>query len=156
LSCNSIKMAGTLYTYPENFRAYKVLIAAQYSGTPVKVAADFVFGETNCSEPFLQKFPSGKVPAYETKDGKYLTESNAIAYYVANEQLRGANDFHRAEVQSFLSFADNVLLPAVQGWTFPMIGIVPYNKNNVERAKEELRRGLAALNSRLLKQTYLV
>uniref|UniRef100_A0A182QHF6 Elongation factor 1-gamma n=1 Tax=Anopheles farauti TaxID=69004 RepID=A0A182QHF6_9DIPT len=150
-------MAGTLYTYPENFRAYKVLIAAQYSGVAVKVASDFVFGETNQSEAFLAKFPYGKVPAYETQDGKYLTESNAIAQYVANEQLRGgANEFHRAEVQSFLSFADNELLPAVQSWTFPVIGIVAYNKNNVERAKEELRRGLSALNARLLKQTYLV
>uniref|UniRef100_A0A182K109 Elongation factor 1-gamma n=1 Tax=Anopheles christyi TaxID=43041 RepID=A0A182K109_9DIPT len=149
-------MAGTLYTYPENFRAYKVLIASQYSGTPVKVDPDFVFGETNCSESFLQKFPNGKVPAYETKDGKYLTESNAIAFYVANDQLRGTNDFNRAEIQSFLSFADNELLPAVQGWTFQIIGIVPYNKNNVERAKEELRRGLAVLNSRLLQQTFLV
>lgn len=149
-------MAGTLYTYPENVRAFKVLIAAQYSGVSVKVAPDFVFGETNSSDSFLQKFPSGKVPAYETKDGKYLTESNAIAYYVASEQLRGTNDFHRAEVQSFLSFADNELLPAVQGWTFPIIGIVPYNKNNVERAKEELRRGLTVLNDRLLKQTFLV
>ncbi|XP_053678769.1 elongation factor 1-gamma [Anopheles nili] len=149
-------MAGTLYTYPENFRAYKVLIAAQYSGESVKVASDFVFGETNRSEAFLSKFPFGKVPAFETKDGKYLTESNAIAYFVANEQLRGTNDFYRAEVQSFLSFADNELLPAVQSWTFPIIGIVPYNKNNVERAKEELRRTLTVLNNRLLKQTFLV
>lgn len=51
----------TLYTYPENFRAYKALIAAQYSGAKVTVAADFVFGETNKSEAFLQKFPTGKV-----------------------------------------------------------------------------------------------
>uniref|UniRef100_A0A182JD04 Elongation factor 1-gamma n=1 Tax=Anopheles atroparvus TaxID=41427 RepID=A0A182JD04_ANOAO len=149
-------MAGTLYTYPENFRAYKVLIAAQYSGAAVKEAAGFVFGETNRSDAFLAKFPLGKVPAFETQDGKYLTESNAIAYYVANEQLRGTSDFLRAEVQSFVSFADNELLPAVQSWVFPVIGIVPYNKNNVERAKEDLRRGLAVLNARLLKQTFLV
>lgn len=50
-----------LYTYPENFRAYKALIAAQFSGTQIKVAEDFVFGETNKSEPFLKKFPLGKV-----------------------------------------------------------------------------------------------
>lgn len=118
-------MAGTLYTYPENFRAYKVLIAAQYSGAAVKEASEFVFGETNRSDAFLAKFPLGKVPAFETKDGKYLTESNAIAYYVANEQLRGTSDFYRAEVQSFVSFADNELLPAVQSWVFPVIGIVP-------------------------------
>lgn len=50
-----------LYTYPENFRAYKALIAAQFSGTQIKVAEDFVFGETNKSEAFLKKFPLGKV-----------------------------------------------------------------------------------------------
>lgn len=50
-----------LYTYPENFRAYKALIAAQYSGANLKVAPSFVFGETNKSEAFLKKFPLGKV-----------------------------------------------------------------------------------------------
>lgn len=51
----------TLYTYPENFRAYKALIAAQYSGAQVKVADNFKFGETNKSAEFLKKFPGGKV-----------------------------------------------------------------------------------------------
>ena len=54
----------TLYTFPENFRAYKALIAAQYSGAKIKVASaapDFVFGETNKSDAFLKKFPLGKV-----------------------------------------------------------------------------------------------
>lgn len=51
----------SLYTYPENFRAFKALIAAQYSGAEVKVSPNFVFGETNKTEAFLKKFPSGKV-----------------------------------------------------------------------------------------------
>ena len=51
----------TLYTYPDNFRAYKVLIAAEYSGAKVKTAGDFVFGETNTTKSFLAKFPTGKV-----------------------------------------------------------------------------------------------
>jgi len=51
----------TIYTYPENFRAYKALIAAQYSGCNVKVDPGFVFGETNKTDAFLKKFPLGKV-----------------------------------------------------------------------------------------------
>lgn len=53
----------TLYTYPNNFRAYKALIAAQYSGAQVTVApeSDFKFGETNQSADYLAKFPLGKV-----------------------------------------------------------------------------------------------
>ena len=51
----------TLYTYPDNFRAQKVLIAAEYSGAKVKLASNFVFGETNTTKEFLAKFPNGKV-----------------------------------------------------------------------------------------------
>ena len=53
-----------LYTYPNNFRAYKALVAAQYSGAKVEVPKDFVFGETNKSDAFLKKFPLGKVSSY--------------------------------------------------------------------------------------------
>ena len=39
------------------------------------------------------------MPAFEGSDGTLLTESNAIAYYVANEELRGGSDAAaRAEV----------------------------------------------------------
>ena len=40
----------TLYTYPENWRAFKALIAAQYSGAQVRVLSappHFHFGQTN-------------------------------------------------------------------------------------------------------------
>lgn len=91
----------TLYTYPDNFRAQKALIAAKYSGAQLTVAKDFVFGETNKSPEFLKKFPLGKVPAFEGADGLCLTESNAIAYYVANDELRGGSDAAaRAQVGS--------------------------------------------------------
>ncbi|XP_015115992.1 elongation factor 1-gamma [Diachasma alloeum] len=148
--------SGTLYTYPENFRAYKALIAAQYSGAQLKIAEDFVFGETNKSEGFLKKFPLGKVPAFESKDGKYLTESNAIAYYVANEQLRGKTEAERAEVIQWLGFADSEILPASCAWVFPLLGIMPSNKQTIEHAKEDVAKVLTALNVHLLPKTYLV
>jgi elongation factor 1-gamma len=53
-----------LYTYPENFRAFKALIAAQFSGANLKIAPNFVFGETNKSQAFLKKFPLGKVSEF--------------------------------------------------------------------------------------------
>ena len=59
----------TLYTYPDSFRAAKVLIAAQYSGVSVRVVSEppeFVLGETNCTPEFLAKFPLGKVRYYLT------------------------------------------------------------------------------------------
>ncbi|XP_054740663.1 elongation factor 1-gamma [Anastrepha obliqua] len=146
---------GTLYTYPENFRAYKALIAAQYSGAQVKVVENFVFGETNKSAEFLKKFPSGKVPAFETADGKYLSESNAIAFYVANEQLRGGKcPLAQAEVLQWLSYADNEIVPASCSWVFPLLGIMPQQKNST--AKQDASAILTVLNNKLLNSTYLV
>lgn len=148
--------SGTLYTYPENFRAYKALIAAQYSGATIKIAPGFVFGETNKTEAFLKKFPLGKVPAFETSDGQHLTESNAIAYYVANNQLRGQSDLDKAEVIQWLGFADSEILPASCAWVFPCLGIMQFNKQSTERAKEDIKAALQALNTHLLPRTYLV
>lgn len=148
--------SGTLYTYPENFRAYKALIAAKYSGAQIKIDKDFLFGETNKTDAFLKKFPLGKVPAFETSDGKYLTESNAIAYYVANEQLRGKSEVEKAQVVQWLSFADSEIIPASCTWVFPLLGIIPYEKQTVESAKEDVAKVLTALNAHLLTRTYLV
>nr|CAD7590674.1 unnamed protein product [Timema genevievae] len=148
--------SGTLYTYPENFRAFKILIAAQYAGTNVKVSPDFVFGETNKTKDFLNKFPLGKVPAFETSDGKYLTESNAIAYYVANAQLRGQTEPEKAQVLQWLGFADSEILPASCAWVYPILGVMPLNKKSQDQAKEDIKLALSALNKYLLTRTFLV
>ncbi|XP_011505224.1 PREDICTED: elongation factor 1-gamma [Ceratosolen solmsi marchali] len=148
--------SGTLYTYPENFRAYKALIAAQFSGAEVKVAEDFVFGETNKSEAFLKKFPLGKVPAFETSDGEYITESNAIAYYVANDQLRGKTDVDRAKILQWFGFADLEIWPTSSAWVFPLLGIMPYDEQTINNAKKDVEKVLTFLNSHLLTRTYLV
>jgi len=152
-------VTGTLYTYPDNFRAYKALIAAEYSGAKVKVASEgpeFVLGETNKSAEFLAKFPLGKVPAFASADGKNIFESNAIAYYLANEQLRGKSVEDQAFVQQWISFADNEILPPACTWVFPCMGIMPFNKQACERAQSDLKAALAALNEHLKLRTFLV
>merc|ERR1719439_94207 len=129
-------VAGTLYTYPDNFRAQKALIAAKYSGAQVTL---------------------GKVPAFEGSDGVLLTESNAIAYYVANDELRGGSDAAaRAQVVQWMCMADNEILPASCTWVFPTMGIMQYNKNATDRAKEDVKAALKTLNDHLLTRTFLV
>jgi len=150
-------VSGTLYTYPDNFRAQKALIAAKYSGAQLSESKDFVFGETNKSPEFLKKFPLGKVPAFEGSDGVLLTESNAIAYYVANEELRGGSEaVARAQVVQWMCMADNDILPAACTWVFPTLGIMQYNKNATDRAKDDVKAALKTLNDHLLTRTFLV
>merc|ERR1712045_856945 len=133
------------------------LIAAKYSGAQVTVAKDFVFGETNKSAEFLKKFPLGKVPAFVGSDGLILTESNAIAYYVANDELRGGSDATaRAQVMQWMCWADNEVLPAACNWVFPTLGIMQFNKTQTERSKEDIKAALKLLNDQLLTKTFLV
>jgi|ERR1712002_299462 len=151
--------SGTLYTYPENTRAYKILIAAKYSGANVTVVQDppaFKLGETNKTAEFLKKFPLGKVPAFENGSGTTLFESNAIAYYVSNDQLRGTDDLSRAQVQMFVNLADNEIEPSASTWVFPTLGVIQYNKQATEKAKEHLKAVLGFLDQYLKTRTFLV
>uniref|UniRef100_A0A2K5KED8 Elongation factor 1-gamma n=1 Tax=Colobus angolensis palliatus TaxID=336983 RepID=A0A2K5KED8_COLAP len=151
--------AGTLYTYPENWRAFKALIAAQYSGAQVRVLSappHFHFGQTNRTPEFLRKFPAGKVPAFEGDDGFCVFESNAIAYYVSNEELRGSTPEAAAQVVQWVSFADSDIVPPASTWVFPTLGIMHHNKQATENAKEEVRRILGLLDAHLKTRTFLV
>lgn len=151
--------AGTLYTYPDNFKAFKALIAAEYSGTKVQVVSsppDFILGETNATKEFLGKFPLGKLPAFESKDGKLLNCANAISILLANEQLRGVGVDAKTEIQQWISFADNEILPPSCTWVFPCMGIMAFNKQANERAKNDLKATLGVLDAHLKTRTFLV
>jgi elongation factor 1-gamma len=108
------------------------------------------------SADFLKKFPLGKVPAFEGKDGTLLTESNAIAYYVGNDELRGAGVEDRAAVVQWMCWADSDVLPAACNWVFPTLGIMQFNKTQTERSKEDIKAALKLLNDQLLTKTFLV
>lgn len=92
-------------------------------------------------------------------NGVELTDSNAISFYLANDQLRCSNDlFMFSEVLQWLSYADNHILPAVSGWVIPCITKhVPNNvKAGMKTSKEDLLSSLTKLNNILLTKTYLV
>jgi len=163
-----------LYTYPNNPRAFKALIAAKYNGVELEIPA-FTMGETNKSAAFLAKFPFGKViscfffflscgppmltptlfsfvqvPAFETAEGGAIYESNAIQYYIAaskkDTELLGKTPLEQALVQTFVNIAINEVTPAASTWIFPIFGMVPYNKQNEDKAKADLTRVFAALD----------
>jgi len=148
--------SGTLYGVSEDIRTKKILIACKYSGAKLTLEPDFTFGKTNKSDEFLEKFPLGKVPAFKSSKGDLIYESNAIMWFVANEQLRGKTILDQALVQQWINFADNEITPSASTWLFPIRGIMGFNKNTHDKAKEVLFAALSVLNSYLLKQTYLV
>ncbi|KAJ3248748.1 Elongation factor 1-gamma [Chytriomyces hyalinus] len=150
---------GKIHSYPNNPRVAKALIAAKYNGIEVEVVP-VEMGKSNKTPEFLKKFPLGKVPAFEANDGFTLYESNAIAFYVAaykqGTALLGASPKESAKIQQFIGLADNEIAPAAATWLFPILGWMPNNEQNTNKAKEDIKKVLAALNEHLLVNTYLV
>lgn len=91
--------------------------------------------------------------------GFKLFDSNAIAFYLANDQLRCSKDlFMFSEILQWLSYADNHILPAVSGWVIPCLTKnIPNNmKAGIKTSKEDLLSSLTKLNKLFFTKTYLV
>ncbi|KAB0396362.1 hypothetical protein E2I00_008273 [Balaenoptera physalus] len=55
-------------------------------------------------------------------------ESNAIAYYVSKEELRGSIPEAAAQVVQWVSLADSDIVPAASTWVFPTLGIMRHGE----------------------------
>jgi len=74
-----------LYDYLPSGNGYKVrLLLAQLEIPFELIELDILKGETRTPE-FLAKNPNGKIPVLETEDGRFLPESNAILWYLAED-----------------------------------------------------------------------
>ncbi|KAF0391228.1 EF1G-domain-containing protein [Gigaspora margarita] len=151
---------GKIYSYPNNPRTFKILIAAEYNSLEVEVA-EFEFGKDNKDPKFLENFHHEKVPAFESADGDlHINECGAIAYYVSScsekTQLLGKNQKETAKVLSYILFAENEIIPHANTWINPILGITQYNKAAHNQSTEGLKKSLNVLEKILLKKTYLV
>jgi len=150
-------MSLKIYSYPNNSKVYKALVAAKYAGVTVEVPA-FNFGEDNKSAEFLKKNPLGKVPVLDTPEGP-IWESNAIARYVARQgdgSLFGSNAYENGLVDQWIDFAvGEIELPA-RAWLYPIWGFVPNNVEITKKAQADIRKGLDLLNKHFQTRTWIV
>lgn len=151
-------MSIKLYTDLGNFRAFKVLIAAEYNNVAIEIP-DFKLGQDNKSAEFLAKSPLGRVPVLETESGS-IFESNAIARHVArmniSTELMGKSFFNSAQVDMWIDFCNHdIELPATI-WYYPVLGHLPYNASATEKAKADLARALNVIEAHLMSNTFLV
>lgn len=148
----------TLYTYPANFRAFKILIAAEYNGIAIDIP-DFAMMKDNKTPEFLAMSPLGKVPVLKTSQGA-IFESNAIARYVArirrDTELYGSTFFESGQVDSWIDFSSHELELALTMWLYPVIGYMPFHPVATEKSKLDVARALKVLEAHLLDKTYLV
>ena len=142
----------TLHTPAGSFRAFKILIAAEYNGIDIDIPEFDIKAATQLS-------PTGKAPVLETSNG-VLFESNAIARYIAtlrNDTALTGNGFVEAAlVDQWCDFCAHQLeLPACV-WFYPVAGYMPFQKAAYDKAKGDVSAALSVLNKALEGKTYLV
>jgi glutathione S-transferase len=111
-----------LYDYVASANCYKArLLLAQLGGDYERVPIDIFGGDTLTCE-FADINPARSTPVLETDDGRYLQESNAILWFLADGTPFLLDDpFERAHVLKWLILEQTDVMPGIGGLRFRLL-----------------------------------
>jgi glutathione S-transferase len=111
-----------LYDYGPSANCYKArLLLAQLDRPYERVAID-IFGGDTLTDDFASRNPARSTPVLETDDGRYLQESNAILWYLADGTSFLPDDpFERAHVVKWLLLEQTDVMPGIGGLRFRLL-----------------------------------
>jgi glutathione S-transferase len=109
------------------------------------VEHDILKGETHTAE-FLARNPGGKIPVLETDDGKYLPESDAILWFLAEgTEFLPDNNWERAQALRWMFFEQYSHEPYIAVARF-WLHFVDMNEDQKLQLSEKQARGYEALD----------
>jgi glutathione S-transferase len=111
-----------LYDYVASANCFKVrLLLAQLGRAYERVPIDIFGGDTLACE-YADINPTRATPVLETDDGRFLQESNAILWYVADGSAFLPDDsFERAHVLKWLILEQTDVMPGIGGLRFRLL-----------------------------------
>jgi glutathione S-transferase len=136
----------TLYSMQRSGNSYKVRLALAQLGIPYrKVEIDILQGESRTPE-FLAMNPSGHIPLLEVSSRRYLGESNAILWYVADDSRLAPDDpIERAEAMQWMFFEQHSLEPNI-GAAYFWLALIKGGRELQTHALEDwMEQGYGAL-----------
>jgi len=135
-----------LYDHLSSGNGYKIRLLLNQLELPYeRVELDIDRGETR-TDAFLQNNPNGRVPVLEVEEGRYLPESNAILWYLADgtpfvPQARLA----RARVLQWMFFEQYSHEPNIATVRYWMTHPVTWDAEKEAALAPKRERGYAAL-----------
>ena len=111
-----------LYDYSASANCYKArLLLAQLGVDYERVPID-IFGGDTLTDEFAAKNPARSTPVLETDDGRYVQESNAILWYLADgREFLPDDPFERAHVLRWLILEQSDVMPGIGGLRFRLL-----------------------------------
>ena len=100
----------TLYHAPVSGNSYKVLLLSEQLDVPHEIIEVDILAGAARTETFAQLNPKRRVPVLVTAEGRVLTESNAILWYLARgSQFVPEDELQQAQVLEWMFFEQNHL-----------------------------------------------
>src|SRR5436190_13611950 len=142
-----------LYSMQRSGNSYKVRLTLALLNAPYHaIEIDILQGESRTPE-FLAKNPSGQVPLLEIPPGRYISESNAILWYLAGGTPLAPEDrIDRAEALQWMFFEQHSLEPnlgAAYFWLALVKGGRELQQHALEDWNEEGYRALGVMEQHL-------
>ena len=150
----------TLYSMRRSGNCYKVRLALAQLGIDYDLReVDILQGETRTPE-FLAMNPSGHVPLLQVAPGRFLPESNAILWFLAEGTHLLSNDpVERAATLQWMFFEQHALEPNASAphgsWLVLVKGGRDLQQHALEDWMEEGYRSLGVMEQHLSKQDFL-
>jgi len=147
-----------LYSMRRSGNCYKVRLALAQLNIPHDlIEIDILHGETRTPE-FLKMNPSGHVPLLEVAAGRYIAESNAILWYVADHSPLFTDDrADRAEMLQWMFFEQHSLEPnlgAAYFWLALVRGGRELQSHALEDWMQEGYRALGVMEKHLATRSF--
>jgi glutathione S-transferase len=147
-----------LYDYSASCNCYKVrLLLAQLEKPYERVPIDIFAGDTLTDE-YGAINPARTTPVLETDDGRFLPESNAILFYLAEGTPFLPDDaFERAEVVRWLVYEQTDVIPTMGGLRFRLlVGRLRADEPDAVRRREGSLGVLRLLDDHLAERDFFV
>lgn len=142
----------TLFDYLPSQNGYKLRLLLNQLAIPYRSEQVGIFAGEGQRPEYLAINPTGAVPAVRFDDGRVLSESNAIAFHLAEgSPLLPDDAFGRAEALQWMSFEGDYLQPTIGSlryWT--LTGKLP--RRSPELVEGKRRGGLKVL--RILERAF--
>ena len=111
-----------LYDYTASANCYKARLLLAQLGRPYERVPIDIFAGDTLTDDFAAKNPVRSTPVLETDDGRYLQESNAILWYLADgTEFLPDDAFDRAHVLKWLIVEQTDVMPGIGGLRFRLL-----------------------------------
>ena len=147
-----------LYDYPASCNCYKARLLLAQLGLPYERVAIDIFDGDTLTDEYAAMNPARTTPVLETDDGRFLPESAAILFYLADgTELLPDDPFERAEVVRWLVYEQTDVVPTMGGLRFRLlVGRLSSDEPDAVRRKEGSHEALRLLDAHLAERDFFV